>query len=66
MFQALPLVTVLVGKRVVGNKTSIYTTTLLSNDEQKTEFEMPNKNALVRSFNPGGPKWAMYVKGKEY
>lgn len=65
MLQALPLVTVIVGKKVDGEETTIYTTTGSTHEEQKTTFEMPNKNALIRAFNPGGPKWVMYIKGNK-
>lgn len=54
----------MVGKKVTGNETTVYTTTEFADSDQKTQFEMPNKNALIRGFSPGGPKWAMYVKGK--
>lgn len=57
------MVTVVVGKQIEGNESTVYTTTEFPDAEQKTQFEMPNKNALIRAFNPGGPKWAMYVKG---
>lgn len=58
------MVTIVVGKKNEGIETTIYTTTEFLNSDQKTQFEMPNKNALIRAFNPGGPKWAMYVKGR--
>lgn len=58
--------TVIVGKEADDEETTLYTTTEIANEEQKTKFEMPNKNALIKAFNPGGPKWAMYVKGREY
>ncbi|CAH1110089.1 unnamed protein product [Psylliodes chrysocephalus] len=63
MPMALPLVTVIVGKRNVGQNVSLYTTTEFLKEAQKTTFELPNEGALIRAIARVGPKWAMYIKG---
>ncbi|CAH1116088.1 unnamed protein product [Phaedon cochleariae] len=63
MPMALPLVTVIVGKKIEGNVVSIHTTTKFSDCEQKTSFELPNDCAKVRTLSHDGPKWAKYIKG---
>ncbi|KAJ8984669.1 hypothetical protein NQ317_015760 [Molorchus minor] len=63
MPMALPLVTVIVGKKIEGDESIIFTTNTGVDTSQRATIEMPNKNALIRAITPGGPKWSMYVKG---
>ncbi|EFA08251.1 galactokinase [Tribolium castaneum] len=63
MPMALPLVTVIVGKKVSGEETTIITTNPDADPPKKATIEMPNKNALVKTIPPGPPKWSNYVKG---
>lgn len=63
MPMALPLVTVIVGKKVAGNDVTIYSTSEIANEQQETTFELPQPTALIRAINKDGPKWAVYVKG---
>ncbi|XP_057659914.1 galactokinase-like isoform X1 [Diorhabda carinulata] len=63
MPMALPLVTVIVGKKMTGNDVTIYTTFDFENEEKQTTFELPQPTALIRAINKDGPKWAVYVKG---
>ncbi|XP_056643136.1 galactokinase-like [Diorhabda sublineata] len=63
MPMALPLVTVIVGKKTTGNDVTIYTTFDFKNEEKQTTFELPQPTALIRAINKDGPKWAVYVKG---
>lgn len=59
----MPLVTVMVGKKVPGEVTTVVTTSPDCDAPKKTTIEMPNKNALVKIIPPGPPKWSNYVKG---
>ncbi|RZC38126.1 galactokinase-like, partial [Asbolus verrucosus] len=61
--QALPLVTVVVGKKIKGEMSTVITTNPDVDPPNKTTIEMPNKNALVKTITPGPPKWSNYVKG---
>jgi galactokinase len=63
MPMALPLVTVMVGKKIPGEETTILTMNPHTDPPNKTTIEMPNKNALVKTITPGPPKWSNYVKG---
>ncbi|CAH1964368.1 unnamed protein product [Acanthoscelides obtectus] len=61
MPMALPLVTVIVGKRACGEDSTVYTTGDFKDKE--VTFAMPNKNALIQALPRDGPKWSLYVKG---
>lgn len=58
------MVTVMVGKKIDGDITTILTTNKDADLPRKTTIEMPNINALVKTIPPGPPKWSNYVKGK--
>ena len=59
-FQALPQVTVLVGKRSEGNMCRILTLAESVDDPKFVEFPVPSAETPL---TPGSPKWANYVKG---
>lgn len=61
MPMALPLVTVMVGKKVEGSVVTVYTTSKFC--DQKTSFDLPSPCAPIRAITPVGPKWVMYIKG---
>ncbi|XP_050302581.1 galactokinase-like [Anthonomus grandis grandis] len=63
MPMALPLVTIIVGRKVAGDVATIVTTNKDVDDPKKITVEMPNRNALVRTLEHSGPKWCLYVKG---
>lgn len=63
MPMALPLVTVIVGRKIEGDITTIHTTNPDADQPRTTTIEMPNANALVRTIAHTGPKWSLYVKG---
>ncbi|KAK4874707.1 hypothetical protein RN001_014067 [Aquatica leii] len=60
---ALPLVTVIVGKKISGYESVVITTKKDVDSPNKVVIEMPNKRALISYCKPGKPKWANYVKG---
>ncbi|ERL95343.1 hypothetical protein D910_12608 [Dendroctonus ponderosae] len=60
---ALPLVTIIVGRKIDGDITTLVTTNPDADKPRKITIEMPNKNALVRTIEHSGPKWCLYVKG---
>lgn len=57
--QALPLLTVIVGKKNDTDKCVVVTEAKDADKPVKVEFSVPTKESLV----PGTPKWANYVKG---
>jgi len=57
--QALPLLTVIVGKKNDTGKCVLVTEAKDVDTPVKVEFSVPTKDPLV----PGSPKWANYVKG---
>lgn len=57
------MVTVIAGRQIPGEESTIFTTCKLVDKPYKVVIEMPNKNALVRALIPGEPKWANYIKG---
>ncbi|XP_066260031.1 galactokinase-like [Euwallacea similis] len=63
MPMALPLVTVIVGRQIDGDITTIFTNNPDADNPRKITIEMPNSNALVRTIAHDGPKWSLYVKG---
>ncbi|KAL1495011.1 hypothetical protein ABEB36_010501 [Hypothenemus hampei] len=63
MPMALPLVTVIVGRKIGGDISTIVTTNPDADNPKKATIEMPNQNALVRTIEHSGPKWNLYVKG---
>ncbi|CAG9773660.1 unnamed protein product [Ceutorhynchus assimilis] len=63
MPMALPLVTVIVGRKIAGDITTIVTTNQDADEPRTINIEMPNVNALVRTIEHTGPKWSLYVKG---
>lgn len=56
---ALPLLTVIVGKKNDTDKCVVVTEAKDADRPVKVEFSVPTKDPLV----PGSPKWANYVKG---
>ncbi|KAF5288301.1 hypothetical protein FQR65_LT12033 [Abscondita terminalis] len=60
---ALPLVTVIVGKKISGYESVIVTTKNDVDSPKKAVIDMPDKRALISYCKPGKPKWANYVKG---
>lgn len=63
MPMALPLVTVIVGKKISGDITTVISTNKDVDEPKTITIEMPNANALVRTIEHTGPKWSLYVKG---
>lgn len=59
-WQALPMVTVVVGSKTDTGKCHIVTTSKDADSPLYTEFEAPSTGATLA---PGAPKWANYVKG---
>lgn len=61
---ALPLVTIIVGRKTDGPLCRVMTLSKYIDEEPYTEFECPvtDREALT----PGSPKWANYVKGVLY
>lgn len=57
------MVTVIVGRQIPGEESTVITTCEVADTPHKTVIEMPNKNALVRALIPGKPRWANYIKG---
>ncbi|XP_060567689.1 galactokinase-like [Ruditapes philippinarum] len=57
---ALPLVTVLVGKKTDGQQCRVLTLTDGVDDPNYVEFPVPSESSPL---TPGTPKWANYVKG---
>lgn len=62
MPMALPLVTVIAGSKVEGDVSTVVTLNPAMSTRKAT-FEMPKKEALVKTIPTGDPKWANYVKG---
>lgn len=56
---ALPLVTVIVGKKIDGDKCVVVSGAKEADKPTRVEFPVPSKE----SIKPGKPKWANYVKG---
>lgn len=56
---ALPLLTVIVGKKNDTDKCVVVTEAKDADKPVKVEFSVPSKKPLV----PGSPKWANYIKG---
>ncbi|XP_030758619.1 galactokinase-like [Sitophilus oryzae] len=63
MPMALPLVTVVVGRRICGEIATVVTTNKEVDEPRKITIDMPNPNALVKTLEHTGPKWGLYVKG---
>ncbi|XP_060523378.1 galactokinase-like [Cylas formicarius] len=63
MPMALPLVTVIVGRKIGGEFSTAITLNKDADLPRKITIEMPNENALVRTIEHSGPKWGLYVKG---
>jgi galactokinase len=57
--QALPLLTVIVGKKNDTDKCVVVTEAKDADKPVKVEFSVPTKEPLA----PGSPKWANYIKG---
>lgn len=57
------MITIIVGRQIPGEESTIVTGCTTVDKPHKVVIEMPNKNALVRALTPGKPKWANYVKG---
>ena len=56
LIQALPMVTILVGRKTEGDTCRVETLAEGADDPTYTEFP-------TKSLSPGSPKWANYVKG---
>ncbi|KAG5863053.1 hypothetical protein JTB14_000921 [Gonioctena quinquepunctata] len=56
MAMALPLVTVMVGKKSAGDKSYLYTTASNVDGPQKAVIDMDN-------LDHAGPKWMLFIKG---
>lgn len=65
-FQALPLVTVVVGNKIQGCQSVIFTTNTDVDKPRAATIDMPNKRSSVSLCKPGKPKWANYVKGMAF
>ncbi|KAJ8915143.1 hypothetical protein NQ315_000395 [Exocentrus adspersus] len=63
MPMALPLVTVIVGKKIAGNESVVVTTTASANGSNKATIKMPDRNSKDKSVPREGPNWIMYMKG---
>lgn len=59
ILQALPQVTLVVGKKVDGSKCRVMTLADVD-DPREVEFSVPTASCPLQ---PGNPKWANYVKG---
>lgn len=57
--QALPLVTILVGRERDGDICRIFTLAEGPNEPKLVEFLVPK----IQKLEPGSPKWANYIKG---
>lgn len=57
------MVTVIVGRQIPGEESTIITTCEAADQPHRVCIEMPNKNALIKALIPGEPKWANYIKG---
>lgn len=60
LFQALPQVTVVVGKKSEGNLCRVLTLAESVDEPKYVEFPVPSAETPQK---PGSPKWANYVKG---
>jgi galactokinase len=58
-YQALPLLTVIVGKKNDTDKCVVVTGAKDVDKPGRVEFSVPIKETLA----PGNPKWANYIKG---
>lgn len=63
MPMALPLVTVIAGKKIDGSESTVLTTNPNIDEPKKVTFDMPNPNAPIRALLRIGPKWVLYMKG---
>lgn len=63
MPMALPLITVIVGKKTDGDESTIVTTNPHVDEPKKVTIGMPSPNAPIRALLRDGPKWALYMKG---
>lgn len=57
---ALPLVTVVVGRQISGNKVSIVSASEALEESNRVDFDLPTSTTPLL---PGKPRWANYVKG---
>lgn len=57
---ALPMVTIILGKRFLGKLVTIVTANDDINEVKRVEIELPSNK---QDLKPGMPKWANYVKG---
>lgn len=58
--QALPLVTVVVGRQTSGQDVTIVTATKDADEPRRVTFSLPTEGSPL---SPGSPSWANYVKG---
>lgn len=58
--QALPLVTVLVGRATDSGVCHVETMARHTDDPKSVEFQLPKSEA---DLHPGQPRWANYIKG---
>ncbi|MPC89855.1 Galactokinase [Portunus trituberculatus] len=57
---ALPMVTVVVGRRVEGGCCRVHTMSTQADKPHQVEFPAPSPSTTLQ---PGSPAWANYVKG---
>lgn len=60
MNQALPLVTVVVGRQTPGQEVSLVTASEDADEPQRIHFSLPSDGSPI---SRGSPSWANYVKG---
>ena len=60
LWQALPLVTVLVGRATTSGLCRVVTMAKHVDEPRSVEFQLPKSEA---DLQPGQPLWANYVKG---
>jgi len=60
MWQALPLVTVLVGRPTTSGLCRVVTMAEHVDEPRSVEFQLPKTEA---DLQPGQPLWANYIKG---
>ncbi|KAL2077920.1 hypothetical protein ACEWY4_025605 [Coilia grayii] len=57
---ALPLVTVVVGSQIPGNKITVITVSEALEESKRVDFDLPTSTTPLL---PGKPRWANYIKG---
>lgn len=60
MNQALPLVTVVVGRQTPGQEVTLVTASEDADEPRRIHFSLPSDGSAI---SPGSPSWANYVKG---